>query len=1013
MLLSTRINHEGARTRNPKHPILFLLLAALFSNSCSSSKSEVSLAPQKFMATARLSDDLKLELVAAEPNVVDPVAIAFDADGRMYVVEMRDYPVQPRDAAKPLGQVRLLEDLNQDGYYEKATLFADGLQYPTSVLPWRGGVLVTGPPDIVFMKDTNGDGVADVKEVLFSGFPVANTQHNINGLMWGLDNWVYGANGGNNGAAYFTKTPDKKTRLQRMDFRFRPDTGEFRTSYESTGGFGIATDAWGRMFGTHNTNHFQHMVFRAEYLERAPDLVVPSARHQISDHESSAKLFQISEPETRVNHPEQAGRFSAGCGLIYYGGGALSAEYNDSFLVSDVVVNVVHQDVVTSDGPSFRASRRREGTEFLAGTDNWFRPVNLAVGPEGALYVVDMHRAVIEHPEWIPEPVQKRLDLRAGDNKGRIYRIVPRNGLPPVRPQLSSAPVAELVAALERPNKWWRDTAQRLLVERQDKSSISFLERLLGKSESAVARLHALWTLEGLQSLTPAAVIAALNDPSPGVRENALRLAELHQAGSPEVRNALLKLSRDPDVRVRFQLALTLGNVADSRVQAALLDIVHQDVESQWSRYAILSALRDGAANTLNTLMGRQSSFLSETTEGRLAFIRSLASLAAARSDISSTLSLAGNPKMADRWRVSVLDGLADDLNRREVKVTADARMRAGIEKLIRSTSTPVVRAALRAAARLGIHDTAAQEQAIARARARALDESLTVPERLQEVELLELGGYEQVSDALLSLMEPRRPLELQTAAARAMSQFTDLQAGRAVLANWRRYSPPVKSLTLNMLLRRTEFHELLISTLEKGVLSFGELNLDLEQRRRLLRRSTDDIKKRAAALFGDHEFSNRKAIVDSYLQEIGPLRGDAGRGEQHYRSLCAKCHVLHGAGTAVGADLNMAFTKSKEDLLTSILDPNAAIAPEYTNFMVETAKGEHLTGIIKTETPGNITLMRAEGETDTVSRSAIRQMRTDGLSLMPEGLEKGLKYQDLADLLAYLQQRNHQQRNH
>jgi len=282
------------------------------------------------------------------------------------------------------------------------------------------------------------------------------------------------------------------------------------------------------------------------------------------------------------------------------------------------------------------------------------------------------------------------------------------------------------------------------------------------------------------------------------------------------------------------------------------------------------------------------------------------------------------------------------------------------------------------------------------------------VPERLQEVELLGLGGYEQVSEALLSLMEPRRPLELQTAAAGAMSQFTDLQAGRAVLANWRRYSPPVKSLTLNMLLRRTEFHELLISTLEKGVLSFGELNLDLEQRRRLLRRSTDDIKKRAAALFGDHEFSNRKAIVDSYLREIAPLRGDAGRGEQHYRSLCAKCHVLHGAGTAVGADLNMAFTKSKEDLLTSILDPNAAIAPEYTNFMVETTKGEHLTGVIKTETPGNITLMRAEGETDTVSRSAIRQMRTDGLSLMPEGLEKGLKYQDLADLLAYVQQRNH-----
>ena len=1006
--MPTSVNHEHTNPRrNAKNPTLLLLLAALFSSSCSTTKPEVSLTPQRFMATARLARNLKIELVAAEPNVVDPVAIAFDADGRMYVVEMRDYPVAPRDASQPLGRVRLLEDFNQDGYYEKATIFADGLQYPTSVLPWRNGVLVTAPPDIVFMKDTDGDGVADMKEVLFSGFLVGNTQHNINGLMWGLDNWVYGANGGSNGDAYFSKAPEKKTRLLRMDFRFRPDTGEFRTSYETTGGFGIATDAWGHMFGTHNTNHIQHMAFRTEYLERNPDLIIPSARHQISDHESSAELYQVSEPETRVNHPEQAGRFSAGCGLIYYGGGALPAEYNDTFLVSDVVVNVIHQDVVTPDGASFRASRRLEGTEFLAGADNWFRPVNLAVGPEGGLYVVDMHRAVIEHPAWIPEPVQKRLNLRAGADKGRIYRVVPANGLRPVRPQLSSAPVTDLVAALERPNKWWRDTAQRLLFERQDRSAVSFLQQLLKESESAVGRVHALWTLEGLQSLMPEVIIAALSDPSPGVRENALRLAEFHQGGSLEVRKALLKLSRDPDARVRFQLALTLGTVADSQVQAALLDIVHRDVESQWSRSAVLTALGDGAGVALSHLMSRESGFLSKETEGRLALVRSLAALTATRSGISSALLLAAAPGMADRWRVSVLDGLADGLARRKAKVAVDDRMRAGIENLIRSTSTPVARAALRAAAPLGIHDTVAQERAIARARARALDDSLTVAERLQEVELLELGKYEQVSDSLLSLMDPRRPLELQTAAARAISQFTDLQAGRAVLANWRRYSPPVKSLTLDMLLRRTEFHELLISSMEKGVLSFGELNLNLEQRRRLLRRSTDDIMRRAAALFGDNEFSNRKAIVDRYLPEVAPLRGDASRGEHQFSSLCAKCHVLRRAGTSVGADLNMAFTKSKEDLLTSILDPNAAIAPEYTNFMIQTSRGEYVTGIIKSETPGNITLMRANGETDTVTRSAIHEMRTDGLSLMPEGLEKGLKYQDLADLLAYLQQHN------
>jgi len=155
--------------------------------------------PERFIATARIDENLRIELAAREPNVVDPVAIAFDAAGRMYAVEMRDYPSEPQGVSKPLGRVKLLEDTDLDGYYEKATVFADGLQYPTSVLPWRDGVLVTSPPDIVFFKDTNGDGKADIKEVLFSGFPVANTQHNVNGLFWGLDNWVYAANGGNNG----------------------------------------------------------------------------------------------------------------------------------------------------------------------------------------------------------------------------------------------------------------------------------------------------------------------------------------------------------------------------------------------------------------------------------------------------------------------------------------------------------------------------------------------------------------------------------------------------------------------------------------------------------------------------------------------------------------------------------------------------------------------------------------------------------------------------------------------
>ncbi|MEE1565994.1 MAG: PVC-type heme-binding CxxCH protein, partial [Acidimicrobiales bacterium] len=405
------------------------------------------------------------------------------------------------------------------------------------------------------------DGTADTREALFSGFPVANTQHNINGLTWGLDNWVYAANGGNQGSGYPAGAPDAVVSIRGMDFRFRPDTGALETSYETTGGHGIAFDAWGRMFGTHNLNHIQHMVFPPAYLARNPLLAVPTTRDTISDHGSSAQLFQLSDAETRVNHPEQSGRFSGGSGIAFYGGGALPAAYEGSFFVNDVVVNVVHQDVVTAVGPSFVAGRRAEGVELLAARDNWFRPVTLATGPEGALYVVDMHRAVIEHPEWIPDAVEATMDVRAGDDKGRIYRVVPRGGLPMVRPRLATADLPTLVAGLARPNKWWRDTAQRLLVERVDPAAVPLVAELLRTTDSALGRVHALWTLDGLDALVVDEVATALADPEPGVRAQALVVAETRLAESAALGEAIAAMANDPDARVRMQVALTLGGI--------------------------------------------------------------------------------------------------------------------------------------------------------------------------------------------------------------------------------------------------------------------------------------------------------------------------------------------------------------------------------------------------------------------------------------------------------------------
>ncbi|MGH8246813.1 MAG: hypothetical protein ACREUU_10315, partial [Gammaproteobacteria bacterium] len=550
------------------------------------------------------------------------------------------------------------------------------------------------------------------------------------------------------------------------------------------------------------------------------------------------------------------------------------------------------------------------------------------------------------------------------------------------RPQLSRASVQELVAELANPNKWWRDTAQRLLVERKEGPAVQFLVGSFRASSSALARLHALWTLDGLQALETDLIVSALADAEPGVRENALRLAEPRLATEARLRDSVVGMPRDSDARVRFQLALTLGFIADRRADGALLEIARQDVGDPWSRYAVLSSMTGGAGKALTFLLSSGHPFGSTPTEGGRDFVRQLASLAGARGnkpEVAAVLKLADRPE--ETWKVALLDGLADGLGRGRDSAGADARMRAGLDRLIQSDATSVSRASLRVAARLGIQNSAAQERAQTRAQKRARDELLPVEERIQAIEILGLGTYDQGGDSILALLETRQPLQVQVAAARTLTQLANEQAARTVLSNWRKYSPQVKAICLNMLLRRPPFHELLVSTLEKKELSFGELNLDLEQRRRLLWHATEDIKKRAAALFGDHEFSNRKAIVERYLTEVARLRGSPERGEKQYRELCAKCHVLRGTGKEVGPDLAMAFTKSKEDLLTSILDPNTAIPPEYTNYLVITSKGEQLNGIIKTETPTSITLIRANGETDTVLRSEIREMRTDGLS--------------------------------
>jgi putative membrane-bound dehydrogenase-like protein len=516
----------------------------------------------------RVRPGFKVELAAKEPLVLDPIAFDWGADGKLWVVEMGDYPLGVDGKGKPGGVVRILEDTDRDGRYDKMSLFLEGLGFPTGLLPWRNGVLVAAAPDIFYAEDRDGDGKADLREVLFTGFNPGNQQHRLNGFDWGLDGWVYGANGDSGGVVRSVKT-GKTVDIRGRDFRFKPDTGEFEAESGQTQ-YGRHRDDWGRWFGDNNPNWAWHYVLSDADLRRNKLFAPPDPKNHL---EPDTHLYPVSRTLPRFNDPHTANRVTSANSPTPYRDDLFGPHFAMSLFVSEPVHNLVHRIVLEPDGATLRGRRavgEAEG-EFLASSDSWFRPTMLKTGPDGALWVADMDRAVIEHPEWIPDDWEARLDLRAGADRGRIFRVLPVDKSPRPIPRLDTLDTPGLVAALDSPNGWQRDTVHRLLTHKNDPAAIGPLRALALSTKNPKARVQALWALENLGGLSEDAALVGLADANPQVRRNAVRVAEGLLAGSARLADAVLKMSdKDEEPSVRFQVALSLGNWNDPRAGRAL-----------------------------------------------------------------------------------------------------------------------------------------------------------------------------------------------------------------------------------------------------------------------------------------------------------------------------------------------------------------------------------------------------------------------------------------------------------
>ena len=922
------------------------------------------LSPEASLEHILVSPGLRVEIVAHEPQVVDPVAIRFDEDGRLWVVEMRDYPRGPQEGELPRSRVSILRDEDTDGYFETATVFADHLLFATGIQPWQGGVFVTLAGQVAYMKDTTGDDRADLVETWYTGFAEANPQLRANHPRWALDNHIYIANGLRGGAIVDAQRPNQEPiSINGMDFRFDPRTRKF-AAISGAGQFGLTFDDYGNRFVCSNRNPVMHIVMENQYLEKNPHVTIPSLKQDVASAGAASRIYPIARSWTTSNL--HGGQFTAACGVEVYRGDALPSEFYGNVFTCDPTGHLVHCERMQPHGVTFTSQPAREGVEFFASRDEWCTPVNLEVGPDGALYVVDIYRAVIEHPQWMPVELRDRIDLYKGNDRGRIYRIVPTSSdsIQPA-PQLSTSSSTSLVENLSHSNAWWRETSARLLVERNDKTMGRRLHRMVQGHVLPMARIHALWVLSGLELITDELLQIALEDQDPRVIEQAIVLAEGRLNQSDRLRDQVRQLGHYKDSRVRYRATLAM----------APCEIVLREHSDQWELWAVLIAAGNHAGDILeNWLVGQDN----------------------IRQDSAVQVS---NPR---RW-ITELAGLAaisnEEQQLRAVKalLAGDKFRRAGLARLFaeaarRGTSLEVIRDGLPE------HQQAELNHLLDQARKLALSQTEMEETRVDAIDLLIF--HSDAGQVLTRLSQDESSTAVRVAAIDALAIRTDLEPWREILSRFPLELPAVRRSMLDAALLRPERALLLLDEIEAGrirrtELEQGRINL-------LLQYSNVQVKDRAQKLLANIVTTDRQAVLADY-QAVLTMESDPQRGQQVFSKQCATCHRIDNIGVDVAPDISDSRTKTAEQYLVDIIQPNRAIDANYVNYTLHTEDGQIISGVVATETSTFVTLKQAGGKTATFRREEIEQLRSNGVSLMPEGLEKQIPHQQMADLIAFI----------
>jgi putative membrane-bound dehydrogenase-like protein len=983
--------------------------------------------PKDALKTFQIEPGFRIEPFLAEPDLRSPVAMDWDENGRIYIVEDPGYPLNTEGK---VGRVILFEDTDGDGKPDRRTVFADKLTMPTGVMRWKKGVLVSDAPDIIYFEDTDGDGKADIRRVVLTGFAFTNPQHTVNNPIYGLDNWIFLAHEGPAGATVFTdKFGDRGSNLKFADVpngpelpparrmvRFRPDSHQMEYLASSTQ-FGHSFDAWGHQFTVSNEDHIREEVVGAAYLMRNPQLAAATAMERISDHGAAASVYPIAH-NPRVEMLSGVGSFTSACAITVYLGGAFPS-FGLFSLTAEPAQNLVHRDVLRPSGASYVAMRAHEGVEFLASTDAWFRPVNLYVGPDGAIYLLDYYRLVIEHPEWMATKTYHSPDLYKGSDRGRVYRITPDSPMPlPGKIQLSQATDEELVKQLETPNIWWRRTAQRLLVDRQSAAAVSPLVRLFETSPSAVARLHALWTLDGLHQLDPKLIEKALGDAEAGVRENAILLAESRLHSDPALSARLLQMVSDPNPRVQFQLLCTLGGIDTPASRTAQERLLAQNIENPWMQVAALTASSDRAPQ----LFKAAAAFTDRKTPGRTNYFHQVASVIGAHRQpaeiraVLETVVRSTKPE-ASWWRVASLEGLSQGLGGGGGRRGGGGNGGAGrggrggrgmahenvgqdlLLELFEGSDAAVRQASVRLLAATGLPPNAGDARKKAAACMEKDDADANL--RADSIALIAFDDPASHEAQFKKLIDPKQPEAVQAAAARALGRIRGAEIGEFLLQRWRAMTPPVRIEAADAMLTDPERPKLLLAAIKND--SVQPWTVPARVKHSLLMSRDAALREEARGLL-EEKAGEREKVLRTYEAAL-QMKSDPQKGQQVFERVCAKCHKLNGVGHDVGPDLATVRNRPPQLILPDIIMPNKSIAQGYESYLIQTKSSGIIDGVLGPQSPTTITLRHEDGKEDVIRREDIQEMHVSNLSAMPADLEKQVSVQEMADLLRYIKE--------